>query len=276
MLNGEQGEANSGIFPLLNLFTMKALSFILALTAMGASMAADVAWVAPTGGTVYASAGSTYGSLTLNYDMTTGKPSSFNAYSTTLNSVVNIYGGNFYAKDYTVSLWLTTAQLTSDKMLFAYCGLTGSDAAGYNGITWNSASNTITLGQGNYVANDHSITYSSNKQTSNAITLSPGDDLINLTFSVVGANGSQTATIWVNGKNVQTLASYDGNMNNSADPIKLLFDTNTTYGRIAITNEALTTAAQIATLANMPEPTTATLSLLALVGVAARRRRKAV
>ncbi|MGN0821145.1 MAG: PEP-CTERM sorting domain-containing protein [Akkermansia sp.] len=256
---------------------MKALSFILALTAMGASMAADVAWVAPTGGTVNASAGSTYGSLTLNYDMTTGNPSSFNAYSTTLNSVVNIRGGDFYAGDYTVSLWLTTAQLTSDKVLFSYSGSTSGQVQGYNGITWNSTNKTITIGQGNYTSADHSFAfYDSNYKTTNAITLNPSDDLINLTFSVKGESGSQTATLWVNGMEFQTLESYNGNMNNPGDTMLLHFDTNTTYGRIAITNEALTTVAQIAALANVPEPATATLSLLALVGVAARRRRKAI
>lgn len=256
---------------------MKVLAFILALAATGAGMAADVASVTPTGGSVTASAGSTYGCLTLNSGMTTGSPSAFNSYSSTLNSDVNIKGGNFYAGDYTVSLWLNTAQLTSDKVLFIYSGSTGSDTAGYNGITWNSASNTITLGQGNYVASTHSITYTANKQTSDAITLSPGDDLINLTFSVVGVNSSQTATIWVNGEKVQTLASYNGNMNNSADTMLLLFDTNTIYGRIGITNEALTTAEQVASLANatyVPEPATATLSLLALSGLMVRRRRK--
>lgn len=278
MLNGEQGEANSGIFPLLNLFTMKALSFIFALTAMGSTMAADVAWVAPTGGSLTVSAGSTYGKLTLNYDMTTGSPSGHEDYSDALKNVVDIKGGSFYAGDYTVSLWLPTAQLSSDKVLFFYCGDDSSQFQGSNGITWDSDNKKITIGQGQYVVADRQFNFfnnGTNSSTSDAITL--GDDnLINLTFSVKGASGSQTATLWVNGENVQTLASYNGNMNSEATPMKLFFDPNTVYGRIAITNEALTTAAQIATLANMPEPSTATLSLLALVGLAARRRRKTV
>ena len=45
------------------------------------------------------------------------------------------------------------------------------------------------------------------------------------------------------------------------------------YGTIAITNRTLTTSKEIAGLA-IPEPATATLSLLALAGLAARRRRK--
>lgn len=276
MLNVEQGEANSGIFPLLNLFTMKALSFIFALTAMGSTMAADVAWVAPTGGPLTVSAGSTYGNLTLNYDMTTGSPSGHEDYSDALKNIVNIKGGIFYAGDYTVSLWLPTEQLSSDKVLFFYCGSDSSQVQGSNGITWDSDNKKITIGQGQYVVADRQFNfYNTNFSTSDAITL--GDDnLINLTFSVKGASGSQTATLWVNGENVQTLASYNGNMNGDTTPMKLYFDPNTVYGRIAITNEALTTAAQIATLANMPEPSTATLSLLALVGLAARRRRKTV
>lgn len=273
MLRSGQGETNRGI-PSPQSFTMKVLSFILAFAAMGSATAADVAWVTPTGGSVTAPAGSTYGSLTLNYDMTTGSPSSHEDYSDVLNSVVDIKGGSFYAGDYTVSLWLPTEQLSTNKILFFYCGGNSNQVQGCNGITWDADNKKITIGQGQYVVDGRQFNfYGSNKSTSGAITLG-GDNLINMTFSVKGGDGSQTATLWVNGEKVQTLAAYNGNMNNEATPMKLFFDPNTVYGRIAITNEALTTAAQIATLANVPEPATATLSLLALSGLILRRRRK--
>lgn len=254
---------------------MKALSTILLLATVGSAMATtDVAWVTPTGGIVHAPAGSTYGSLTLNYDMTTGRPST---YYDDRESLVNIRGGDFYAGNYTLSLWLTTDQLVDNKVLFAYSGTyVSTNAQGYNGVTWNAQSKTITIGHGKYTPDSHSFEfYTGNSTTSGAITLNSSDNLVNFTFSVTSSDGTMTPTLWVNGVKFQALDSYNGKMNDS-NPAKILtlFDTDTTYGRISMTNVALTTADQIADLANVPEPTTATLSLLALMGLAARRRRR--
>lgn len=253
---------------------MKATFITLALMAgVTVASAAVTAHTSLTGGDITANSGSTFGSLTLKTDMTTGNPSSFDALNF-LSDTVNITGGNFFASDYTISLWLTTAQLSTDKVLFIYSGSTASNDYGYNGYTWNAESKTITVGRGNYTAGNHSISYQ-DRQDSNALTISDTDELVNLTFAVSGSNGSQVVTIWQNGEEIQTLSSYNGNMNNGNEKTKMIlsFDTNTTYGDIAITNEKLTTAEQIASLAVVPEPTTATLSMLALGALALRRRR---
>lgn len=265
---------------------MKTLFAILAIAAAGTAMAANVAWVTPSGGTITASKGDTFGSLTLPYNMPTGNPASYTFYNDALKGKVNIGGGNFFANGYTVSLWLTTTQLESGKVLFAYAGdNASSDDYGANGIVWNS-DNTITIGRGKYATQGTTtsaavFTFGTNttepdKATSSAITLSSSASLINLTFSVACSGGMQTTTIWVNGGEIETLTSYKGNMNggNANTRMNLYLDPATTYGWVAITNEALTTAEQIAALATVPEPTTATLSLLALAGLMARRRRR--
>lgn len=195
---------------------MKTLFAILAIAAAGAAMAADVAWVTPSGGTITASKGDTFGDITLTYGMTTGNPTAYDSYK---DSLVNIFGGNCYAGDYTLSLWLTTDQLKSSKVLFAYCANTSSsDARACNGITWN-ANNTITVGQGLYNQSTHSYSFYSdsngvsNSVTSTQITLNDTDRLVNFTFSVTSSEGTMKPTLWVNGVKIGELGSYTGKMN---------------------------------------------------------------
>ena len=77
---------------------------------------------------------------------------------------------------------------------------------------------------------------------------------VEYTLSVTGASAAMPPTLsWTDaelGTQSETLASYNGNMNGNAD---IVYAVNTEM---------------------IPEPATATLSLLALAGLAARRRRK--
>ncbi|MDO4752347.1 MAG: PEP-CTERM sorting domain-containing protein [Akkermansia sp.] len=252
---------------------------LIALMALaGMASAADTQYVDFSGeGTV--TSGTTIGDITLKSDMTYGNPAAWNGQFG--ESPVNITGGNFHAGDYTLSLWVDTASLstTGDTLLFAYSGSTGANKYGYNGIVWNGANGTITMGRGNFTANNMAIAWAdTDYSTSDALTLSESG-LVNLTFAVTGASGAQTATIYVNGVEADTLASYNGNMNggNASTEMGCYLNTNVTYGSVGLTNEKLTSAEQVISFAApkiVPEPATATLSLLALAGLAVRRRRK--
>ncbi len=87
--------------------------------------------------------------------------------------------------------------------------------------------------------------------------------------------GTQSATYWTDGSLKWQNAQFDGLTINStlAGAIEsfYVFNSSVTDDEVV----SLTTAAYAAALANaVPEPTTATLSLLALAGLCARRRRK--
>lgn len=116
-----------------------------------------------------------------------------------------------------------------------------------------------------------------NQTLSTGLTASDIDDT---TFTIVSDADNKLLTLYVNGVqtaqvnnwsagNGETLAltgfQFGSNFSN-ADKI-----TNAEVSNITVWNRALT-AKEVGTL--IPEPTTATLSLLALAGLAARRRRK--
>ena len=84
----------------------------------GITVGADVGVAEFTGGTTY-KAGTSYGALTLSYDMTTGVDSNLGI---TFSPNVNIKSSWewFSAGDYTVSLWVDSASLTSNQILFGY------------------------------------------------------------------------------------------------------------------------------------------------------------
>lgn len=226
-------------------------------------------------------AGSVYGSLMLNENMTTGTDTDLGI---TFDPNVNIKSDWtwFSAGDYTVSMWVEADSLAQNQILFGYCGKWKSNAQGYNGLTWNAADKTLTLGHGEWKAADKTFTYLSGvDDSSKTETLTFGDAaLINITLAVSSAtNGKMTADVWINGEMVQSLATYNGDMHNSPDDGQMLYFVGTngaTFGTISLTNGKLTDADAIAELAGAtrtPEPATATLSLLALAALASRRRR---
>lgn len=263
---------------------------IIALLALGGiAMGADVGSSTFSGSNDY-EAGTRYGKLTLTEDMTTG--SNTNSLSSiTFSPAVDIISSNsvdnrYFAGDYTVSLWVETASLSSDQVLFGYCGSWSANDTGYNGVTWDADSQALTIGRGQWVSASNTFTYlgSGNSSTTGSLSsyLSTGTGLTNITLAVKVTDtswGHQRADVWVNGTKVQQLASYYGDMKTTTanwKGVQYFVENGTKYGTISITNEYLTTAEGIASLAGatIPEPTTATLSLLALAGLAARRRRK--
>ena len=235
-----------------------------------------------TGGENTYIAGSSYGDLTLSSNMETG--SSTNGVVTFTPSV-EILGngtenGSWYGvKNNTVSLWVETSSLSNDVLLFGYYSGSAEKSIGYY---WDAETSTITFGRGSWDSNARSFTFSSTgsgqQESSQSLSayFTPQDGLANFTISVNRTNdyyANGTATIWVNGKNAGSTNAFFSDIDGGAPTS--YFVGEATYGTIAVTNENLTTAQQIANFAApVPEPTTATLSLLALAGLAARRRRK--
>lgn len=243
--------------------------------ALGTEM--DWQFNAYDGGASYA-AGTTVGELTLEEVMTTGSPSS---HSDILSgaSGTNITGGNFYAGDYTLSLWLDASSLSpsGESVLFAYSGGSFSGSLRTNAIAWNGADNTLKLGRGSLNTGTLAMSWG-DSVTSSPLTLLDG--LNNITIAVgsvtTGANNETSATVWLNGVNVGSLASYNSKMNggNANTQMSYLVNPNLTYGNVLLTNRKLETSTEIATFALLPEPTTAALGLMALAGLATRRRRR--
>ncbi len=257
---------------------------IIALMALAGVAAADTVTtrVSFTEGENTYLAGSSYGDLTLSSNMETG--SSENGVITFTPSV-EILGngttsGSWYGvKNNTVSLWIETSSLSNDVLLFGYYSRSAGNSIGYY---WDADTSTITFGRGTWNSSERSFTFSKSgsghQESSQSLStyFSAQDELTNFTISVERtddyyANG--TATIWVNGKNAGSTKAFYSDIN-GGNPTSY-FVGGATYGTIAVTNENLTTAQQIANFAApVPEPTTATLSLLALAGLAARRRRR--
>lgn len=198
----------------------------------------------------------------------------------------NITGGGFHAGNYTVSMWLDSSSLTSvtdTKMLFAYSGAySGVTNPAYNGVVWNGADKTLSIGRGTFTASNMSFVFwNSDYRTTQSITLG-NSELVNITLAVQGANQSQIASVYVNGTLIQTLDSYNGNMNNGTESTVMrtyLNNSNFSYGEVTLANELKDAQGVVAMMGLtekpvVPEPTTGTLSLLALAGLCARRRKK--
>jgi len=170
-------------------------------------------------------------------------------------------GGEFYSASYTLTFTLDalyTLEKSGDVLGF-YRGSAINNSHGYNAIVLGGTDDALTLtvgrgraydtvGDATGIDADTTFTFASgaSDKVTFTTTIQKG---VTYTLSVTGASQAMTPTLtWDGGS--ETLTAYNGNMNGNADLTKALNS------------------------GTIPEPTTATLSLLALAGLAARRRRK--
>lgn len=217
--------------------------------------------------------------------MTTGSTNSFQAAKDDLKTT-NITMGDYFIGNYTVSLWMETSSLNSDHMIVAFSHDTKSNSYGYNGLTWDAANKKLTLGRGDFKAAQDTIVFSDGPGASDDLSsyYSPNDSLVNFTLSSSGTDHNQTVTLYVNGKTAYTYSPYNTKMNGGGgvaipETYTWVNQNGVKYGTVKLTNEALENEAQVLSFigvknASVPEPTTGSLSLLALAGLCARRRKK--
>ena len=179
--------------------------------------------------------------------------------------------GDFWSDDYVLTFTLAEEYeiTTSGAIIGAYWGTQQNSynqdpGLSANAIYLTAASNgalTLNVGDGKLSSVlgstgtlDNTISFTQGRGTTfSGVTITKG---VTYTLTVTGATGSMVPTLTWNGGSA-TAAAYNGNMNGNV--------TTMYYGvnpGIAITTPTV------------PEPTTATLSFLALAGLAARRRRK--
>ena len=174
-------------------------------------------------------------------------------------------GGNLFAGTFTLEFTLEeNFAVTGDyDILAAYYQVNGS-SYNVNAFLLNS-DKTLTLNRGGALSDttlDNDVTTGTTDKSTfttdgtTAYTLGAGSYTIKY---LGGTNGSAAADLYLDGAKVAGFTGGNHNMNginNGGDTLNL--KTNDSYG----------------VTATVPEPTTATLSLLALAGLAARRRRK--
>ena len=176
-----------------------------------------------------------------------------------------VVAGNCWSGDYTFTFTLTEAYTMDDfgTVLGFYRGSAVNDTYGYNAIVLGGtdAALTLTVGRGraydtvdNATGIDADTTFTFASAADDKVTFTT-EILkgVTYTLTVTGGDQAMTPTLsWDGG--TETLSSYKGNMNGNA---------------------ALTSVVNPGTMTvTVPEPATATLSLLALAGLAVRRRRK--
>ena len=177
-------------------------------------------------------------------------------------TTIPVATGDFWASDYVLTFTLAqdyTLQHGGSVVAF-YRGNAINDSHGYNAITLGGTNDalTLTVGRGrvnNTLNNATGIGANTTMAFQDSVTFEATIVKgVEYTLSVTGGNQAMTPTLtWTDaelGVQTETLASYKGNMNGKA---ALTYVVNTEM---------------------IPEPATATLSLLALAGLAARRRRK--
>ncbi len=177
-----------------------------------------------------------------------------------------VVAGNCWSGDYVLTFTLAqdyTMQHGGSVVGF-YRGSATNDTYGYNAIVLGGTDEalTLTIGRGraydtlnNATGIDVGTYFTFAGDAADKVTFATSIQKgVEYTLSVTGASGAMTPTLsWTDaelGAQVETQTSYNGNMNGNA---ALTYVVNTEY---------------------IPEPATATLSLLALCGLAARRRRK--
>ncbi len=166
------------------------------------------------------------------------------------------YADNFWSNSYELTFTLDeTYTLADGTILAGYWGADANGSLGANAIVLGGTDGalTLTIGRGDFnnLSNNEISADTTFNMTSDAYTFNAQIETgVTYTLSVTGGNQSMVPTLtWADG--TETGTSYKGNMNGDADPIR--------YG---VNNTLI-----------VPEPATATLSLLALAGLAARRRR---
>ncbi len=172
-------------------------------------------------------------------------------------------GGDFYAGAFDFTFVLDETLPTSDQYLLGYyAGTTASggyaanvftlDYDATNGLTLRlDRVDSVTVTDGNITAVNtvkNSSTFASN---SAAYVLGAGTYKVDY---LGGGNGSAAADLYLDGTKVASFTGGSHNMNGGGSTTPLIVTANEAYV--------------------VPEPATATLSLLALAGLAARRRRK--
>ena len=170
--------------------------------------------------------------------------------------------GDFWAGNYVLTFTLAADYSLEDggSVVAFYRGSAVNDTYGYNAIVLGGTNEalTLTIGRGrayNTVSDGTGINAGTTFTFANAaddkVTFATSIERgVEYTLSVTGGDQAMTPTLtWDGGS--EALTSYKGNMNGNAD---LTYAVNPGSRPI-------------------PEPATATLSLLALAGLAARRRR---
>ncbi len=181
-------------------------------------------------------------------------------------------GGDLFAGPFTLTFTLEeTFAVTGDyDILAAYYQVNGSS---YNVNAFQLNSNgTLTLNRGGALSattltNDvttgtsDSSTFTIDGET--AYTLGAGSYTLKY---LGGTNGSAAADLYLNDVKVASFTGGNHNMNGTQQGGNTItLQTNDSYNVVATNYPGMPT---------IPEPTTATLSLLALAGLAARRRRR--
>ncbi len=185
-------------------------------------------------------------------------------------------GGDLFAGQFTLTFEIPADfTITGDyDILAAYYQVNGSS---YNVNAFQLNSNyTLTLNRGGALSGT-TLTNDVTTGTSDSSTFMAGDTAYTLgagTYTLNykgGTNGSAAADLLLDGAVVASFTGGNHNMNgaqNGGSTLKLL--TNDSYNVVATSYPGM----PVPPSPSVPEPTTATLSLLALAGLAARRRRK--
>ena len=182
---------------------------------------------------------------------------------------------NFYSNDYAFTFMLdeSFSLATSGSVLGVYFGKTPTDEAGACGIVLSESNGALTLSVGRgktsvapsnaLIAKGTTFTFNTSYAASNPnkVTFSSTIERgVAYTLSVKGGDQAMAATLkWEGQIGTPETLTYAGNMVGG--------DAN------QFMNYAKNNGIEVVT-PPVPEPTTATLSLLALAGLAARRRRK--
>ncbi|MBQ8516545.1 MAG: PEP-CTERM sorting domain-containing protein [Akkermansia sp.] len=176
-------------------------------------------------------------------------------------------GGDLYAAPFDFHFVISNSTVSGDyDILLAYYQTSGDKGYNVNAFELSSAG-ILTLNRGkNLTFTDGALTSDSVLTSQDSSTfVDAGGAAYVVTLPGVykvdylgGANGAAAADLYLDGVKVASFTDGNHNMNGSeGGGNELTFKVNSAY-----------------VVSSVPEPTTATLSLLALAGLAARRRRK--